>query len=149
MATLTDVKIQKLNAFRAGLLSLKKADLTPKLISSYWETNRDKLTPSGITDNLGRYIQRLGSIDDVDALDGGRDELVGMVDATITSLSGADVRPILDDLILKVKDVKLATLLREFNAIKNQQPNSAAIVLRTIICLIIQEKAKLAKPGGH
>jgi hypothetical protein len=93
-------------------------------------------------------LQRLGSIDDVDALDGGRDELVAMIDATIASLSSADVRPILDDLILKVKAVKLATLLREFNAIKNQQPNSAAIVLRTIICLIIQEKAKLAQPGG-
>jgi hypothetical protein len=49
----------------------------------------------------------------VDALDEARDELVGMVDATITSLSGADVRPILDILILKVSDVKLATLLRE------------------------------------
>jgi hypothetical protein len=58
------------------------------------------------------------------------------------------VRPIFDDLILKVKDEKLSTLLREFNAIKNQQPNSAAIVLRTILCLIIQEKAKLAQPGG-
>jgi hypothetical protein len=54
----------------------------------------------------------------------------------------------LDDLILKVKEEKLSTLLREFNAIKNQQPNSAAIVLRTIVCLIIQEKAKLAQPGG-
>jgi hypothetical protein len=148
MPTLTEVKIQKLNSFRAGLLNLKKAELTPKIISSYWENNRDKLSPSGITDNLGRYIQRIAGIDDVDALDGARDELVGMVDETIVSLSRADVRPIFDDLILKVKDEKLSTLLREFNAIKNQQPNSAAIVLRTILCLIIQEKAKLAQPGG-
>jgi hypothetical protein len=71
-----------------------------------------------------------------------------MLDDTIASLSGADVRPILDDLILKIKDVKLSTLLREFNTIKNQQPNSAAIVLRTIICLIIQERAKLTQPEG-
>jgi hypothetical protein len=148
MPTLTEVKVDKLNTFRVGLLDLKKADLTPKLISSYWESNRDKLTPSGITDTLGRYIQRLGGIDDVDALDGGRDELIRMIDETIVTLSHTDVRPILDDLILKVKDEKLSTLLREFNAIKNHQPNSAAIVLRTIMCLIIQEKAKLFQPGG-
>jgi hypothetical protein len=147
MPTLQEVKLKKLHEFRTGLLGLNKADLTPKLISSYWESNRDKLSPSGIVDNLGRRIQTFGGIDDVDALDGARDELVKMLDDTIASLSGADVRPILDDLILKIKDVKLSTLLREFNAIKNQQPNSAAIVLRTIICLIIQEKAKLAQPG--
>jgi hypothetical protein len=47
MPTFTEVKIQKLNVFRAGLLDMKKADLTPKLISTYWETNRDKLSPSG------------------------------------------------------------------------------------------------------
>jgi hypothetical protein len=62
------------------LLDLKKADLTPRLISSYLESNRDKLTPSEITDNLGRYVQRIGGIDDVDALEGARDELIGMVD---------------------------------------------------------------------
>ena len=45
------------------------------------------------------------------------------------------------------KDAKLSTLLKEFNAIKDHQPNMAAIGLRTIICLIIQEKAKLTRPG--
>jgi hypothetical protein len=148
MATLTEVKIEKLNAFRAGLLGLKKADLTPEVISKYWESNRDKLKPSGITDDLGRYIQSIGSVNDVDALDEARDHLIWMVDEALASLSLSNVRPILDGLILKVKDEKLATLLREFNAIKNQQPNAAAIVLRTILCLIIQEKAKLAKPEG-
>jgi hypothetical protein len=148
MATLTEVKIKKLREFRTGILDLKKAELTPKLISSYWESNRDKLRPSGIVDNFGRYIQTIADIDDVDALDGARDDLVRMLDATIASLSGADVRPILDDLIPKIKDIKLSTLLREFNATKNQQPNFAAIGLRTIICLIIQERAKLSQPGG-
>ena len=98
MPTLTEIKIEKLSAFRGGLLELKKADLTPKLISSYWEANRDKLTPSGITDSIGRYIQTLVGIDDVDALDGARDDIVGMLNATIASLTNADVRPILDDL---------------------------------------------------
>jgi hypothetical protein len=148
MPTLAEVKLKKLNEFRTGLLDFKKSDLTPKTIYQYWESNRDKLRPSGVVNNLGRYIQSVQDIDDVDALDGARDEIVRMVDAALTSLSGADVRPFLEDLILKIKDAKLATLLREFNAIKNQQPNCAAIVLRTIICLIIQERAKLAQPDG-
>jgi hypothetical protein len=148
MPTLTEVKLKKLHEFRTGLLDPKKANLTAKAIYSYWESNRDKLRPVGMVDNLGRYIQSIQDVDDVDALDGVRDELVRMVDATIASLSGANVRPILEDLILKIKDVKLSTLLREFNDIKNQQPNCAAIVLRTIICLVIQEKAKLTQPGG-
>ena len=147
MPTLTEVKLKKLHEFRTGLLDLKKADRTPIAIYHYWESNRDKLRPSGIVDNLGRYIQSVQDIDDIDALDGARDELVRMVDGTITSLSGEDVRPFVEDLVLKIKDVKLSTLFREFNAIRNQQPNSAAIVLRTIICLIIQEKAKQSQPG--
>jgi hypothetical protein len=126
MATLTEVKLAKLNDFRAGLLSVKKENLTAKALHQYWESNRDKLRPSGIVDNLGRYLQTIADIDDTDALDGARDDLVRMVDITITSLNGADVRPILDDLITKVKDAKLSSLLREFNAIKNQQPNLAA-----------------------
>jgi hypothetical protein len=38
--------------------------------------------------------------------------------------------------------------LVEFNAAKNTQPNLAAVGLRTIICLIIQEKARLEEPAG-
>ena len=147
MATLTEVKIEKLHQFRAGLLAVAKADLKPKLISVYWESNRDKLRPSGMTDNVGRFIQTIADIEDIDALDGARDEIVRMLDSAIGALSAANVRPVLDELIVRVKDAKLATLLNEFNAIKNQQPNLAAIGLRTIMCLIIQERAKLSKPG--
>jgi hypothetical protein len=143
------VKLAKLNEFRAGLLELKKADLTAKTIYQYWESNRDKLQPAGIVDNLGRYILSVQGINDIDALDGARDEIVGMVDIALASLGGANVRPFLEATILKTKDVKLSTLLREFNAIKNPYPNSAAIVLRTIICLIIQERAKLTKPDSE
>jgi hypothetical protein len=101
MATLLEVKIKKLREFRTGLLNMEKAGLTAKVISSYWDSNRDKLRPSGIVDNLGRYIQTIADVEDTDALDGGRDDLVRMIDNTISSLSGADVRPILEDLITK------------------------------------------------
>jgi hypothetical protein len=125
MSTLTEVKLTKLHEFRTGLLNLKKSDLTPKAIFDYWESNRDKLRPSGVVDNLGRFIQSIQDIDDKDALDGARDNLVAMIDATITAVGGAAVRPILDDLILKIKDTKLSTLLREFNSAKDGQPNIA------------------------
>src|SRR5260221_8140808 len=73
-----------------------------------------------------------------------RDELINIIDDCLVGMTGqGHVRPILDDLILKVKDTKLSTLLREFNSAKKRQPNLAAIGLRTILCLIIQERAKV------
>jgi hypothetical protein len=76
-----------------------------------------------------------------------------MVQRLDNALRGIDakeeVRPILDALILKVKDPKLATLLNEFNAAKNAQPNLAAIGFRTILCLIIREKAKQDAPNSR
>jgi hypothetical protein len=56
------------------------------------------------------------------------------------------VVPVLDGLIPKVADTKLSTLLKEFNSGKDVQPNSAAITFRTILMLIIQERAKRIKP---
>jgi hypothetical protein len=94
MPTLTEVKLAKLNEFRAGLLELKKADLTAKTIYQYWESNRDKLRPAGVVDNLGRYIQSVQDMNDIDALDGARDEIVGMVDIALASLGGANVHPL-------------------------------------------------------
>lgn len=57
-----------------------------------------------------------------------------------------EVRPVLDEYIKRVKDTKLAELLKEFNAIKNTAPNFTAMGFRTILSLIIQEKAKRVSP---
>jgi hypothetical protein len=57
-----------------------------------------------------------------------------------------EVRPVLDEYIKRVKDTKLAELLKEFNGIKNTAPNFAAMGFRTILSLIIQEKAKRVSP---
>jgi hypothetical protein len=148
MSTLTAVKIEQLHRFRSGLLELPKDDLTPKSISSYWETKRDKLRAAGITDIIGRYVQTIADVTDVDALDEARDYIIQIINSTISSLNAVNVRSVLDALIPKVKDKKLSTLLVEFNAAKNTQPNLAAVGLRTIICLIIQENARLEEPAG-
>jgi hypothetical protein len=55
-------------------------------------------------------------------------------------------KPELDQLIDKVSDVKLVTLLKEFRDMQASQPNAAAILLRTILGLIIKERAKLKLP---
>jgi hypothetical protein len=150
MSALTDAKLKLLHGFRAGILDLNKADLTPQALSAYWSANHSAIQPMGanLINPLGQFIGSISAIHDIDALDAARDEIVRMVDASISSLSGVPVRPLLEDLIVKVKDAKLSTLLREFNAVKDHQPNIAAIGLRTIICLIIQEKAKLTQPEG-
>ena len=103
---------------------------------------------AGLVNPLGNLMGTFAGAEDVDVLDAARDQVVAMIDGSIASLAGEPARPLLDGPILKVKDTKLSTLLKEFNAIKDHQPNLAAIGLRTIICLIIQERAKIADPTG-
>ena len=59
------------------------------------------------------------------------------------------VRPLLEEYTKRVADTKLAVLLNEFNAVKDIAPNHAAIGFRTILSLVIQEKAKREKPGSN
>jgi len=56
------------------------------------------------------------------------------------------VKPLLEDYILRVKDTKLAELLKEFKASKDSSPNLVAMGFRTILSLVIQEKAKRVDP---
>lgn len=148
MSALTDAKLKLLQGFRVGILDIKKDDLTPLVLTACWTANHSAIQPmgAGLINPSGQFISSIGAIHDVDALNAARDEIVRMVDESISGLTGAPVRPLLEDLIVKVKDVKLSTLLKEFNAIKDHQPNMAAIGLRTIICLIILERAKLTRP---
>jgi hypothetical protein len=151
MNALTEFKIKSLQEFREGIRDLNKNDLTPQLLMSYFETNISKVKPLGasLLNPLGQFLSSIVGADDVSVLDAARDEVVRMVDSAIQQVSGEPVRSILSDLILKIKDTKLATLLREFNDAKDGQPNIAAIGLRTILCLIIQERAKIADPKSN
>jgi hypothetical protein len=150
MSALTEFKLKLLHDLRASILELKKDQLTLPIFAKCVSDNWSKVTPmgAGLVNPLGNLMRTFEGAEDVEVLDAARDQVIAMIDGSIASLAGEPARPILDDLILKVKDTKLSTLLKEFNAIKDQQPNIAAIGLRTIICLIIQEKAKLTQPEG-
>jgi len=150
MSALTEFKLKSLREFRASILELKKDELTFPALQKCAADNWKKVTPMGahLVNPLGNLMRTFEGVEDVDVLDAARDQVIAMIDGSIASLAGGPVRPILDDLILKVKDTKLSTLLKEFNAIKDQQPNFAAIGLRTIICLIIQERAKITDAKG-
>ena len=76
---------------------------------------------------------------DIDVLDDLRSGIVSYLDNTMVNLDRKQiVKPVLDDLISKVKDAKLATLLNEFNRAKDTNPNLSAIGFRTLITLIIK-----------
>jgi hypothetical protein len=146
VSALTQHRIKSFQEFRSGLLDLKKADLSHQVLSTYRESNGKKLAgiAGGTHNQIGHLLGSLDGIDDVDVLDAARDDLVKIIDDCLVGFgSQARVRPILSDLVLKVKDTKLATLLGEFNVAKDGQPNLAAIGLRTILCLVIQERAKV------
>jgi hypothetical protein len=151
MSALTDFKLKLLHEFRISILELKKDELTLPVLAKRVADNWKKVTPmgAGLVNPLGNLMGTFEGAEDVEVLAAARDQVVEMIDRSIASLAGEPVRPILDDLILKVKDTKLSTLLKEFNAIKDQQPNFAGIGFRTIICVIIQERAKITDAKGR
>jgi hypothetical protein len=60
-----------------------------------------------------------------------------------------ELETVLEAYIKRVKDTKLAMLLNEFNAVKDIAPNIEAIGFRTILGLILQEKAKRVNPTSN
>jgi hypothetical protein len=151
LSFLTQHRIKSFQAFRAGLLDLNKAELSYQALFDYRHNNALKLAgiAPGTHNQIGHLLESVKGIDDVDVLDSGRDELVRIIDDCLTGFTGqGQVHSILDDLILKVKDTKLSTLLKEFNSAKDGQPNIALIGLRTILCIVIQERAKIGDGGS-
>ena len=79
-----------------------------------------------------------------------RPVLVSFIDFGLRKLDQEyQVKSLLEDYTKRVKDTKLAVLLNEFNATKDIAPNLVAIGFRTILSLVIQEKAKREKPGSN
>ena len=75
---------------------------------------------------------------------------MGLIDYALSQLDQEyQVRPLLEEYTKRVKDTKLAVLLNEFNAVKDIAPNHAAIGFRTILGLVIQEKAKRVNPTSN
>jgi hypothetical protein len=144
---------QDLQKAREQLAYIKKPNLTGSLMFSwYYQWKPVFLRLQSITGDmphsvLGIKMQGYENETDVDVLDDLRSRIVSYLDGVMVNLdSKQTVRPVLEDLISKVKDTKLATLLNEFNRAKDTHPNLSAIGFRTIVTLIIQERAKIANP---
>src|SRR5262249_11641961 len=59
------------------------------------------------------------------------------------------VRPLVEELIAQVQDPKLSSLLREFNSQREVAPNLAAIAFRTILSLVIKQRATKVQPQSR
>lgn len=147
--------IRGLRQSREELLAINKDSLTFVGISQWFERWRPTfLQAEGgggplIDINIREYVKGHQAHGDVDVLDEVRSRIIGLIDRAIVAIDTREVvRPVLDELILKVKDTKLAALLKEFNSAKDANPNLAAIGFRTIMSLIIRERAKLVKSSS-
>jgi hypothetical protein len=140
--------VRLLRSFRENLINIRKENLTYAVLTDFVQTkNRNTLLLAGLVNNIGQLLQPYADTTDVDILDAVRSLVVERLDSSITAIDAqAKVRSVLEELIPTIKDTKLAALLIEFNAAKEAQPNLAAIGLRTILCLVIQERAKIFDP---
>jgi hypothetical protein len=157
MTALYNFALDGLREAREELLSIKKQDLTHAKLIEWRDKYQRVFQVAGRTFGgpaiwnpmVFELAAHQGTVEP-DILAEVRDRLIERVDAAMKQVdSTKTVRPVLDELILKVKDTKLATLLKEFNASKDNQPNLAAIGFRTILCLVIQEIAKIKDPEGR
>ncbi len=111
----------------------------------------NSFTRTNINYPIGNKIDEYSQEEDPEIFNEIRPELVALIDFGLNILDEMyEVKPLLlEDYIKRVKDTKLVELLKEFNAIKDIAPNHAAIGFRTILCLIIQEKAKRVNPTSN
>ncbi|MEI6228978.1 MAG: hypothetical protein WCP11_03075 [Candidatus Saccharibacteria bacterium] len=153
MNSLRDRILSQLRASRKALLDIPKNKLSGKMIvewQKYWDSEFNRAR--SITDIFtGVHISTIirGSENETgpDVCLDLRTLIVNEVDEIILKVDSKQiVTPILDDLISKIADTKLSTLLKEFSACKDNQPNSAATIFRTIVPLIIRERARIIDP---
>jgi CHAD domain-containing protein len=90
VSALTQHRIKSFQEFRSGLLDLKKADLSHQVLSTYRESNLQKLAgiAGGTHNQIGYLLGSLGGINDVDVLDVARDDLVKIIDDCLVGFSG-------------------------------------------------------------
>lgn len=141
--------IEELDHAREDLLNISKHALTYASINN-WHTQwnptflkAETISGRNVIWLTGQILRGYDSEKDVEVLDALRMEIIEELRTAISLIdSQVKVRTVLEEYTLKVKDRKLSTLLDEFNCIVNIAPNHAAIVFRTILSLIIQERAK-------
>jgi hypothetical protein len=147
MAALIQHTVETLRGLREKLLDIKKDKLSYNALQQCVVQNRDGLDMAHsvgvplLYNIVIKFISGHENNTNVDVLDDLRHRIVELIDGAITKIDSQEiVRPVLDDLILRVKDMKLSTMLKEFNATKDSQPNLAAVGFRTILCLIIRKR---------
>lgn len=154
MDSLRERILSQLRTSRKALLDIPKDKLSGKMISEwikYWDSEFSRAR--SITDvftgiHISTIIRGSENETDTDVCLDLRTLIINEVDEVILKVDSSQiVTPILDDLILKIANTKLSTLLKEFSACKDGQPNSAATIFRTIVPLIIRERAKIVDPG--
>jgi len=147
--------IKELREAREDLLNIKKEELSHRNIMSIWlpRWNSAFVKAEGVGGhlirvNVAQYAGGYDSTQDFEVLNELRQRIVRLLEGAIQSVdSKQEVKPVLDTFIAKVKDTKLATLLKEFNNSKDVNPNLAAIGFRSILSLVIQARAKVIDPA--
>jgi hypothetical protein len=145
---------QELKEARENLLDLnfENGSTRPYAQVSEWVNKWDATFRKCNTLGHGMVNIRSAVITELDGYEQERDAeifnelrpvFVGFIDLGLSILDQQyEVKPMLEAYIKRIKDTKLAELLKEFNAAKDTSPNLVAIGFRTILSLIIQEKAK-------
>lgn len=155
MGTLEEHLIKKINEARSEIASLNTKILTFSIILD-WHTKFSLIfvqaqgaTNRLVNQNIARHYQGHDRTDSSDVLDEVRQKIICQIDGTLMALNQKmpfSDTPIPQEVITKVRDIKLTTLLREFNNGLKSAPNLCMIGYRTILSLVLKERAKLEKP---
>lgn len=156
MEALRAYVIEQLRSAREDLLAVPLNELTLSRIDD-WQSkyNSLALVPASrlpghvhFCNSFGHVVQAVPAMAPPQVIQDLRSRIVGMIDDNIRGIDQTQiVETILEANIRKIRDAKLAALLNEFNSIKETAPNAAAVLYRTILSIVIQERAKINAPG--
>ncbi len=153
--------VEELRAARESLLDINfyESDRPWLPVTEWlhsWDTTFRKCNTLGrglvnIANTIATELDGYQHEADAEIFDELRPKFVGYIDWAISIIHEQDheVKPVLEDYIKRIKDTKLAEMLKEFNISKDTSPNLVAIGFRTILALAVQEKAKRMKPQSN
>lgn len=147
--------INHLQNSRKELLNIPKESLIGPIMLEWYRKSQtylsraDSVSGHLLPANIERKMNGFWEERDVEVCLALRTTIVDLIDNSIMAIdSKQEVKPILEDLISKISDTKLSTFLKEFNSIRSGAPNLASAGFRTILSLIIRERAKKVDPSS-
>jgi hypothetical protein len=103
--------------------------------------------PRNPVNDIPLYLQGYEQSVDIDMLEQVRATMIWCLDKLIIILDSNNVtRSLFQKRISKIQNLQLATLLNEFQQVKDIAPNTVAISFRTIRMLTIQQRAQQIAP---